>query len=51
MDPLSLLILFGLITIADEALNGQFKLSQRLWQWLERLDHNSQTRNSSRRDR
>lgn len=35
MEFLSLSILFGIIVISDEILNGQLKLSERLFNWLE----------------
>lgn len=44
MELLSLSILFGTIVISDEILNGHFKVSQRLLDWV---DH--QLANSKRR--
>ncbi len=46
MDILTLSILFGMIMLSDEVLNGRLKLSQRLLKRLDRMEH----RKSSTRD-
>ncbi|MDY7022934.1 MAG: hypothetical protein SWJ54_16565 [Cyanobacteriota bacterium] len=35
MEIITLSILFGTIVIADEVLNGQYQLSQRLLDWFD----------------
>lgn len=39
MDILGLSILFGMILLSDEVLNGRLKLSQRLLSHLEQLEN------------
>ncbi len=36
MEIVSLSLLFGLIVVSDQVLNGQFKMSQRVLDWIDR---------------
>ena len=36
MDILSLSVLLGLIVVSDQILNGQYKFSRRLLDWIDR---------------
>lgn len=36
MEIVSLSLLFGLIVVCDQVLNGQFKMSQRVLDWIDR---------------
>jgi hypothetical protein len=46
MEVLTLSILFGMIALSDEVLNGRLKLSQRLLAYLDQLGN----RNSDHQD-
>lgn len=53
MDVISLSLLLGLIVVCDQILNGQFKMSRRLLNWIdqrtERLNRKDSSNSQSQR--